>query len=70
MSDKHVVDFVRRFIPAYALYGKRMYASLPRRGPWVRTGREGEHAQGVFVVQVDETRRVVGGSDKQEDEYR
>ena len=70
LSDKQVVDFVRRFIPAYALYGKRMYASLPRRGPWVRTGREGEHAQGVFVVQVDETRRVVGGSDKQEDEYR
>ena len=63
LTDAEVADFVDRFVPAYDLYAGAMYA----RGPW-RGGKDNEardatakDAGSVLMVQVDATRRVVGG---------
>ena len=63
LTDAEVADFVDRFMPAYDLYAGAMYARGPWRGGKANEARDAtvKDAGSVFMVQVDATRRVVGG---------
>ena len=50
-TDAEVSDFVDRFMPAYRAYLPRLYRDGPAENGW------GE----ALVVEVDASRRVVGG---------
>ena len=54
LTDAEVSDFVDRFMPAYRAYLPRLYRDGPAENGW------GE----ALVVEVDASRRVVGGGER------